>query len=265
MNNRIGLLTIVLLLSLALFGCGSGVPRGNATLEGTVVDATTAQPVPSASVCMLYLGTEAICDVTGSDGGYRLENLPAGSQTFRIRAEGHTTYEQQIELTDGEVTTSDFAANPEITGGEWRIVLSWGEDPSDLDSHLWVPLSATSTYEVFYANKGDCQASPWACLDVDDTTSYGPETITISQFTGTYPYAVHWYDGTGSWAGSDATVRVYNSSGLVREFSVPNDTTHFDDSWWYVFDISSSGIVTVYNQVQNDPPLSSSASVQKVH
>lgn len=260
--KKVGLFAILSTLVVALFSCSGGVPRGNATLEGKVVNATTGVAIFEASVCMLFHGAEAICDLTDAEGDYTLEHLPAGMQTFRIRAAGHTPYEQQIELVDGETTTGNFASNPELTGDDWRIVLSWGQDPRDLDSHIWVPLSGGGYNEVFYRAKGDCDASPWSCLDVDDTTSYGPETTTITQIaSGTYPYAIHWYAGEGTWAGSDAVVRVYNATGLVREFHVPNDTTHTVKSWWYIFDFNN-GNITVHNVIQNDPPLASSASLQ---
>lgn len=258
MLKKIGFLTIATILSLALFGCGRA-PLGNAALSGTVVDATTGEAVPEASVCLLLNGSEAVCDLTDINGEYLLEHLPAGMQTFRVRAAGHTTYEQQIELFAGETATGNFAASPSLSGDDWRVVLSWGENPGDLDSHLWVPVTGGYN-EIYFSSKGNCAASPWACLDVDDTSSYGPETTTVTQTAnGTYAFAVHWYAGTGTWAGSGAVVRIYNASGLVREFQVPADTGHTAKSWWYVFDFDN-GNITVHNVIQDDPPLASSTS-----
>ncbi|MBA4382487.1 MAG: hypothetical protein C0406_07975, partial [Sideroxydans sp.] len=56
-----------------------------------------------------------------------------------------------------------------------RIVLNWGELPSDLDSHLIFP----SNHIYFNSKTGSTSSD--AKLDVDDTTSYGPETITIEK------------------------------------------------------------------------------------
>ncbi len=142
-------------------------------------------------------------------------------------------------------------------------MLSWGQDPSDLDSHLWVP-QGTGFYEVYFGDEGTCDADPWACLDVDDTDSYGPETITITQMQGgTYSYAVHWYSGTGSWAGSDAVVKVYDASGLLKTYYAPSDTTFGEDSWWYVFDLDG-GVIVTKDSLSDTPPLPSSVSVQQV-
>jgi len=245
-------------------GGGIFVPTGDATLEATVVSATTSNPIAGAEVCLVYLGeTTNVCATSLSDGSVRLSNLPAGIQTFHVTAPGYVALDQQVVLVGGSSVSATFALSPNLATGELRIVLSWGSDPEDLDSHLWVPPSGARTdyYEVFYSDEGNCEADPWACLDVDDTDSYGPETVTIrQQLDGTYVYAVHWYDGVGTWAGSDAHVRVYGPSGLIQDFRAPNDTTFGDDSWWYVFDLNN-GQITPKNSLSDTPPLPSNASL----
>ncbi len=267
MTRKIGFSVVAFLLALALFSCGSKVPTGNATLSGSVIDAQSGDPVAGATVCLVWQGQPAVCVRSAGDGAYVLEHLPAGEQTIRISASGHITYEISIVLVDGEITTRTLSPSPNLGNGQWRIVLTWGENPDDLDSHTWVPNGDDSYSEVFYRQKGDCTAAPDTCLDVDDTTSYGPETTTIMQMhSGTYRYAIHWYAGSGSWAASGATVQVYNSSGMVREFHAPADTTYTNKSWWYIFDLDSSGDITAHNAVSNEPPLPSSvpaASVSK--
>ena len=54
-----------------------------------------------------------------------------------------------------------------------RVVLTWGKTPDDLDSHMI--FLATTLLE----NKTGTDAE----LDVDDTDSYGPETITLQKNT----------------------------------------------------------------------------------
>jgi hypothetical protein len=53
-----------------------------------------------------------------------------------------------------------------------RIVLTWGERPADLDSHITYPGN-----HIFFRSKKGTDAN----LDVDDTTSFGPETITLER------------------------------------------------------------------------------------
>ena len=83
---------------------------------------------------------------------------------------------------------------------------------------------------IYYGLKSDTGVN----LDHDDTTSYGPETITIDFLTipaGTYKYYVHWYSGSGTWATSGAKVQVYIGSELVREFYVPSNMTSSEGVW----------------------------------
>jgi len=259
--RKIGFLVVVSLLALALFGCGGKAPAGNATLTGSVLDAQSGNPVAGATVCLVWQGRPAVCVQSAADGAYTLEHLPAGEQVIRVTASGHITYEIHVVLVDGETTTRALSPSPNLSGGQWRIVLTWGENPNDLDSHTWVP-NGGGYDEVYYSQKGHCDAAPYTCLDVDDTTSYGPETTTIMQMnSGTYHYAIHWFSGSGSWAASGATVQVYNSSGMVREFHAPADTTHTNKSWWYIFDLDNSGNIVVKNTVSDTPPFASSASV----
>ena len=141
--------------------------------------------------------------------------------------------------------------SPTLAAGEIRVVLTWGQNPSDLDSHLWLP--ASNAYHVYWANRGSCTGSPWACLDVDDVTSYGPETTTIKQrYNGTYVYAVYNYTGSPSINSSQGVVHVYGQSGLVATFNVPAGGS---GRWWYVFDLNgNSGAIIPRNVVQTNSP-----------
>lgn len=98
-------------------------------------------------------------------------------------------------------------------------------------------------------------------LDVDDTTSYGPETITIyNPSPGVYRYAVHDYTNRGfskseRLANSGAYVRVYKSGNAeVRTFHVPSEP----GTVWNVFDYNSeTGEITAINTMdyQSNPSL----------
>jgi hypothetical protein len=120
-----------------------------------------------------------------------------------------------------------------------NATLRWGESPSDLDSHLIGPAddNGTSKFHVWFSNRVDENA--W--LDVDDTTSYGPEIIEIFFFRpGLYEYWVHHYGGYGSLSASDAVVTLSTTPGMISnvdqsmQFHVqPQD----DGRYWHVFNI----------------------------
>nr|WP_234830709.1 tetratricopeptide repeat protein [Pectobacterium carotovorum] len=117
-----------------------------------------------------------------------------------------------------------------------RIVLTWGEQPFDLDSHLIYPGN-----HVYFQHKKGRDAN----LDVDDTDSFGPETITIDKkrLGESYIYAIHDYsngDKANSLAlsASSAKVFVYVGSSQVRSYSVPLNKT---GNIWTVFRLNPNG------------------------
>ena len=97
-----------------------------------------------------------------------------------------------------------------------------------------------------------------ANLDVDDTSSYGPETITILEGVyGTYTYAVHNYSNRNSSSStalsfSGAVVKVFMGSMQIAEYHVPTDQI---GTYWTVFQIDSSGRIVPINSVSNNKPI----------
>ncbi len=117
-----------------------------------------------------------------------------------------------------------------------RIVLSWGETPADLDSHIAFP----GNHIYFDAKEGTD-----ADLDVDDTDSFGPETITLhkKRFGESYVYAVHDFTNINNpsskaLSASQAKVFVYVGQSLVRTYYVPKDQR---GNLWKVFRLSGNG------------------------
>lgn len=146
-----------------------------------------------------------------------------------------------------------------LSSNQYRIVLTWGETPADLDSHLITP----SGEEIYYHNKETTAGD--ANLDVDNTTSYGPETVTITApQSGTYRYYVFNYsekdNGTDtSLTTSHAVVRVYNSSGLLKTYTVPATGAGL---YWNVFTLNGSTITDV-NAIGTVPPSGSTYSANR--
>ena len=89
-------------------------------------------------------------------------------------------------------------------------------------------------------------------LDYDDTSSYGPETITVTLNAeildgGVFCYSVHDYtnaanNNTNALSLSDAVVRVYQGNQQIKTFSIPQNKY---GTVWHVFDISEQGIKAV--------------------
>lgn len=125
-----------------------------------------------------------------------------------------------------------------------RIVLNWGRYPEDLDSHLSFPGS-----HIYFQHKKGSSAN----LDVDDTDSYGPETITIEnkKFGQTYHYFVHDYSNRGNsnsfqLSNSDAKVFVYVGQSLVKTYYIPKNKK---GNIWNLFKINGNGEIIDINTI----------------
>ena len=118
-----------------------------------------------------------------------------------------------------------------------QITLTWGADPRDLDSHLTARLTGNATFHVYWSNKGSLSHSPWANLDTDDTTGFGPEVMSISRLSqGTYRYSVRHYAGDGTIETSGAVVNVIIPDTGIYSFTPPTGQPT-NTTIWRVFDI----------------------------
>jgi uncharacterized protein YfaP (DUF2135 family) len=186
-----------------------------------VVDATTNRPLASALVTLSPLGRRTSAD---AEGRFAFTELPPGSYSVQAEASGFSRNSREVNCPAGETVPVVLALSPL---GKWRIVLSWGKDPEDLDSHLWTP----DGEHIWYGHEKGKNAD----LDVDDIDGYGPETITIHKLVeGTYVYAVKHFDGSGTLASSGAKVDLFSPTTLMRSFTNPPCTTG-KGSWWVVF------------------------------
>lgn len=238
-------------LNVAVVGGDDGACT-SATLN--VSNAFTGDPIVGASVAT---GGQTV--VSDSAGTATLLNLSAGPHSVSVASQQFDFLEQTITILCEEENSFGLALNP-ISGsigglvtGEFRIVLSWGESPSDLDSHLTGPDSSggDSRFHVFFAEPGTDIAN----LDVDDIDSFGPETITVSPEGGSsilrpglYRYSVHHFFGDRTISTSSATVKLISADGSIdRTFTPPSGATGEDDVWTvFELQVDNSGATTIF-------------------
>ena len=260
--NVVNILQTVLQIDLA-------VSTGTGSISGTILDATTGNPVVGATLRFrqginVRSGTPDAETITDAAGFYLLTDLlAAGNYTCEISLPGYTTTFAPVIILGGIlVGEQNSAISVAPAAGETRIVLTWGADPSDLDSHITGPVSDDSAtrFHVFFANPFQPLAVPFDVgLDVDDISSFGPETITIvNQFQGTYRYSVHDFtNGTVfntpnsmGLATSGARVEVIRAGESPMVFNVPN----MAGTLWTVFEMNGTSITPINGMSdQSDP------------
>ena len=238
---------------------------GNGGASGKLTNALNGQGISGATIKLRQNWNATSGEyfdyttTTNSSGRYTISGIPVGYYTVEASIDGYVTgYSNIIVLSQNQRDNFDFTITPVLSGDEIRIVLTWGQTPRDLDSHLIGNTPSGSGFNVYYGDKVySYNGKEMANLDVDDTTSYGPETVTILEsIEGVYTYAVHDYTNGGSSSSnamsfSGATVKVYIGSDQVAEFNVPTDQVGV---WWNVFNIDSNGNIMPINTISNTKP-----------
>lgn len=227
--------------------------RKDITSEGRVINGLNYLTVENAEVKFRhgwdkksgdYVRDEngkIITSVTDYDGYFSV-NLPCGLYTAEISKEGFTT--SYMNISASEYFVPRLVITPFLSENDYRIVLTWGETPSDLDSHFIGEYDGRE-FEIYYQNKN---LDNILMLDIDDTSSFGPETITIkydSSF-GDCSYFVYDYSNGGNYdskalSNSRARIIVYRGNNLVGTYNVP---TRVDGTVWHVFSIIDGEMVT---------------------
>ena len=220
---------------------------GDGSLSGKVVGAVDALPLAGVSLSFraginARDGEILATTTTDANGDYLVSGLPYGNLTCVIVGDGLQTLYTTVQVL-GNILRSDqnVAVSPRVDAGDTRIVLTWGAEPRDLDSHLTGPGAAGERpFHVDFIN----ESVEGAMLDIDDTSSFGPETITVdASRDGVYRYSVHRYSGGSPTAlsSSGARVLVIRTEGVLADFFVPRG----NGDLWTVFDLIGGEILPV--------------------
>ncbi len=207
----------------------------------TMVNAVTGNLLQGVSVVVKNKKTgETVAMGQTDENGFFMNKFEYGQYDVLFSKQGYLSSKHDfvMDLTELPVAMN-FALTPQIN--KYRIVLTWGAYPNDLDAHLAGPRPDGGNFHIWYRNKVLIGGKNF--LDRDDTSSYGPETITIYKpATGVYTYAVHNYSGrnrTGSLdlSMSGAHVDVYAGGRLHGSFNVPQGRS---GNVWQVFKIDEN-------------------------
>lgn len=232
---------IVLPVALALLGMNAGAYAADVSID--ILSATVKDKrIEGVSVTLQRNGAQSVSGTTNASGSVNLGSTFADDQDalLIVKKEGYSNL--VVKCSCAGMT---YAISPAMTSLDgMRVVLSWGEKPFDLDSHLIFPGG-----HIYFDSKEGTDAN----LDVDDTDSYGSETVTISKkhFGESYIYAVQDYSNKGLpnsnyLSASKAKVFVYVGSSLVRSYSVPAGKR---GNIWTVFKLNPNGEFEDINSV----------------
>ena len=213
------------------------------TLNILVISATTGQPLADFDYVVRNYNGDFLEDGSESSSQHLLTEKRFGRYHIEITKDGYDKTVNTCTILPLISNQCTLVLSPERTNanGEFSAVLTWDLNPQDLDSHLSkYDSNGTELYHIFYSNKSVAGVAD--SLDLDDVTSYGPETITIDEIDNSahYIYAVHHFAGTGSIStNSEAQVSLQTST----ENMLLNAPVSGSGKWWKVFEIINSQII----------------------
>lgn len=234
----------------AAYAQTAGTPQpgdpGTGSVSGVVLNARTGDPISGATVQIA--GQSA---VTGSDGAFAFSGVPAGNQTLTGSHPDYSTASVPVTVPDGGGVVQNLVLSPL---GVITLVLTWGASPSDLDLHASGPDGSGGRFHVAYYSLNPVSH---ASLDVDDTSSFGPETVTINVSSpggdfvaGQYEFWVHnfsgQHSGDQSFAGSEARTVLTGRDAQVGEWLAADATGDPSQFIWRVvgFDLDTAGAIS---------------------
>ncbi|MDR2797071.1 MAG: hypothetical protein LBB80_01890 [Treponema sp.] len=202
-------------------------------------NALDGKPIPGATVEIPGIGSF----VTDSRGIISFPEQGDGSFTLVFTKPGFIPTAIPFKIQLSTVINNWYSISPELPG-DFRFVLDWGERPADLDLH-W---EKQGGYHISYRNMRS-PADGSAKLDRDDTSGYGPETITVARAEGNGVYHLYVIDytnggnsGSSALSRSGATIRVYSHNRLLETFTAPASGNGYR---WNVCDVVQNRIVPV--------------------
>ena len=218
-------------------------------IVGSIVDAVTGDPLGEAKVNITDYMKQSRQTITDETGVFIFE-VEIGQYKLDISKEGYISTFANVRMGADETPREIVCAlSPEIK--EFRIVLTWGSRPRDLDAHLSGPNPEGGNFHIWYRNRYPIGGKDF--LDRDDMDKYGPETVTIYKpAVGNYRYSVHDYTNKNSkrsknLSRSNAQVFVYGQNKLLASFEVPNN---FRGNCWHVFEISEKHAIIPINEIE---------------
>ena len=257
---------------------------GDGAINATFLDSVTGAVLSFATVqCSRRLpdGTLTAFEfetTTDAQGVITVQDVFLGEAECIVQA-GASQIPVVITIT--EETDGTIPVTQPPAAGEIRIVLSWGDEPSDLDAHLTGPggpledINGDPLHHVYYSNRTYvADGDTLAVLDRDDTSSFGPETMTFRPVAdGVYRYTVHNYsfrqstEGGQSLFDSPTRVEVYDATGLRQTYQAPAPTDQnmgVIANAWRVIEITKNGTQLSFSGNTGANPTSPQAGLRYV-
>jgi hypothetical protein len=185
-------------------------------------DDTTCQKIANARVT--FAGVTKKTNFSGrvEFPASLIEDMMDDRVEFLVTKNGYVTYQTELGVFTGSIWKHRFLLSKSLKPDQVKFVLEWSKNPRDLDLHF-----KTDNYHIFYGNKNNSGGQ--ANLDVDDVSSYGPETILVQKIDSSkrYELFVNVFSPSNERIRGQnrATVSVYKDEVLDRVIELKNESS----------------------------------------
>merc|ERR1712070_352031 len=216
-------------------------------LKGRVVAAKDTTPIMGATISVMHNNDKmaTASTVTNTKGEYTLMIERGQLQKLTVARKGYSPNEADI-IPNTKAAFLRIPLSKEMPAGQMRVVLAWDSEPSDLDLHMLVPArshpkpgkeddedlaskkdkeDAKSHGEISWMGRGNPAIKPFAVLENDAVSGFGPETMhTYQNMNGVYTIFVDCFSYLGKhyekFKTSGAFVSVFAGRRKVFEANV---------------------------------------------
>lgn len=112
---------------LALLAASGLSAQQTGTIQGTVFNAMTQEPVAGAQV---FLPGTSLGALSNSSGRYLIQNVPAGTHTVRVEIIGFSPHEGEVVVPAGGMVSQDFRLNTSAIALDEVVVTGQGREVS---------------------------------------------------------------------------------------------------------------------------------------
>jgi hypothetical protein len=212
--------------------------RDNNIFTIRLFDALTGDPVEGANIMFETIGTFT----SDSAGRVMFPRQPDGLLKAIFKKKGYISAIVDIDVAAETILRNRYFVSPVMNIEQFRVVLTWDQQPEDLDAHF----IKDNSYHISYRNTRVLNDGSGQ-LDRDDMDGFGPETITVEQLNAEsgYVFFVKNYSAeinpsAPPLSSSKATVWVFGNNKLLNTFYIPTNHT---GNTWQVFKIEQGQVV----------------------
>jgi len=214
---------------------------------GSVIDCVSGNAVADVNITLTGEFGE-VQDITTDTDGFFMFPCDIGHFELAYSKKGYIGNSIPVVMEVDE-SPREFVIAISETIKNYRIVLTWGSRPRDLDAHLSGPNPDGGNFHIWYQDHYPIGGKDF--LDRDDRSSYGPETITIYKpAKGVYKYSVFDYSHRNSKRNkglqrSSAKIDIYGENRLLKTFYIPEGR----GNTWHVFQIDEANNIIPINKI----------------